>query len=355
MDNRARKILNSLSPSKVVIPIVIGLGVVIFLLLRSDDISFTEIAENIRMARIEWVVLAFAVLIARDLGYMYRIRHLTDEQLNWTASFFVIILWEFASAITPSIVGGTTVVIFIINKEGITFGKSLAYVMLTAVLDNLFFVFASVSVVLFIPNEVFPELTQSVENTFRFPLRTAFIVSVSLIALYTFFMFAGLFINPRAFKYLLIKITSNRLLRRLRNAAAQTGSDVIIASKILKKKTWSYWVKAGTSTLFIWVARYFMLNCLVAAFVHVEFGQHFLLLARQVIMWVVMLVSPTPGSTGTAEYTFSLFFGEFFSVSGLTLVVALFWRLFTYYAYLILGVAFLPRWVRRVFYTKKLS
>ncbi len=354
MDSRAKKILNSLSPNKIIIPIVLGLGVIIFLLLRNDNIDLNEIANNISHAKIEWVLLAIVVLLIRDFGYMYRIRHLTDAQLNWIASFFVIVLWEFASAITPSVVGGTTVVVFIINKEGISFGKSLAYVMLTAVLDNLFFVIASVTIFVFTPVEIFPELSDSAAITTQFPIKTAFFISVSLIGLYTLLMVVGLFINPRAFKYFLIKITSNRLFRRIRNAAAQTGSDVIIASKVLRKKTWDYWVKAAISTVFIWIARYFMLNCLIAAFVHVEFSDHFLILARQVIMWVVMLVSPTPGSTGTAEYAFELFFGEFFSVMGLTVVIALFWRLLTYYAYLILGVAFLPRWVRRVFYKGKI-
>lgn len=352
MDSRARKILNSLSPNKIIIPIVIGLGVIIFLLLRNDNIDLEEIAINISKAKIEWIIAAILVLLIRDLGYIYRIHHLTDGQLNKAASFFVIILWEFASAITPSVVGGTTVVVFIINKEGIAFGKSLAYVMLTAVLDNLFFVIASLSIFLFTPIEIFPELSETAELASRFPLKKAFFISISLIGAYTLFMCICLFIAPKFFKRFLVQFTYIPLpfFRRMRRVVFQTGNDIIIASKILKEKTWSYWVKAVSSTVFIWIARYFMLNCLIAAFVNVEFTDHFLILARQVIMWVVMLVSPTPGSTGTAEYAFDLFFGEFFSVLGLTVIIALFWRLLTYYAYLILGVAFLPRWVKRVFY-----
>ena len=40
----------------------------------------------------------------------------------------------------PLVVGGTAVAIFILNREGLSFGKSIAYAWLTAVLDNLFFV-----------------------------------------------------------------------------------------------------------------------------------------------------------------------------------------------------------------------
>lgn len=353
MDNNSKKILSAFSPGKIIIPVAVGLGVIIFLLLTNDEINLDKIVSHIGQANLGWISAAFLVLVLRDLGYIYRIRHLTNGELNWLAGFFVIVLWELASAITPSVVGGTTIVVFVINKEGIPLGRSLAYVMLTAVLDNMFFVLASLLIFLLVPTEqIFPEFTGISNFSTAFPLRTAFFLSVSLIALYTLLMFAGLFLNPRAFKYFLIKITGNRLFRRFRSAAVRTGEDVIVASRILRKKKLKYWLKAVFSTIFIWISRYFMLNCLIAAFVSVHFSGHLLILARQVIMWVVMLVSPTPGSTGAAEYAFNLFFSDFFEVMGLTVVVALFWRLLTYYAYLILGMAFLPRWIRRTFYAK---
>ena len=71
---------------------------------------------------------------------MYRIRLLTDKVINWRKSFDVIMLWEFTSAISPSIVGGTAVALFIINKEGVNTGKSTSIVLITALLDELFYV-----------------------------------------------------------------------------------------------------------------------------------------------------------------------------------------------------------------------
>ena len=163
----------------------------------------------------------------------------------------------------------------------------------------------------------------------------------------------GLLIRPRAFKWLLIKATGNRLLKRWRKWAVQTGSEMILASEILQEKKARYWTYAILSTLFIWCARYFMLNCLIAAFSDIDLSEHLLIFGRQIIMWVVMLISPTPGSAGTAEFVFPIFFSEFFKLAAFSGIVAIFWRLFTYYAYLGLGAFFLPRWIRRVFQPKK--
>jgi len=260
----------------------------------------------------------------------------------------VIFLWEFASAVTPSVVGGTAIAVFILNKEGISFGKSLSYVILTAAFDNLFFVIASISILVFVPFEIFPDLQNFTSAGFKFPLKTAFAISVSLIALYTILMIYGLFIKPKGFRWLLVKLTSNRLLKRFKNTASKTGDDMIIASEMIKGESWNYWLKAAVSTIFIWSARYLMVNCLIAAFTDINLLDHLIIFSRQIIMWIVMLISPTPGSAGAAEVTFRLFFGEFFQVAGLVLAVAIFWRIFTYYAYLLAGVLILPRWLRRV-------
>ena len=59
-----------------------------------------------------------------------------------------------------------------------------------------------------------------------------------------------------------------------------------------------------------------------------------------------MLVSHTPGGSGTAEF----FYKQFYEVllGDYTLITNVLWRLLTYYLYLILGVVYLPRWLKRV-------
>ena len=60
----------------------------------------------------------------------------------------------------------------------------------------------------------------------------------------------------------------------------------------------------------------------------------------------------TPGGAGIVEATFKIFFQDFIGPSLLVLIL-LFYRIVTYYLYLVLGSIFLPRWIARVFRGKK--
>lgn len=342
----AFKVLN---PKNIWIPILLGLGIVFYLFYSDPNIT-TETLHLIFDARWSAVLVAFLVLLARDAGYAYRIRTLTGQQLTWSKSIVVIILWEFASAVTPSVVGGTAVAVFILTYEGINFGKSLAFVMLTAILDNLFFVLAAPIVMLLSNGVIFPAV-QTFDWEIGGSLQFFFFVSYGLIAVYTLIMAYALFIKPRAFKWFLLKITSLKIARKWREKANQWGDEIMLASEGLKGKAIGYWLKISTATVFIWCARYLMLNSLVSAYTAVSANEHMVIFSRQIIMWIVMLISPTPGSSGTAEFFFTQFFYEY--LGDYTFVSSIFWRLMSYYPYLILGAIFLPRWIRSTILKKK--
>ncbi len=340
-----QKILKTLNPNKIWLPAAISIGFVVYLIATDEDFT-AERLNLIFTASTLPVVLAFVALLCKEVAYMYRIRTLTNKELTWTSSIYVIILWEFASAVTPSVVGGTAVAVFILLKEKINLGKALAYVMLTAILDNLFFVIAAPIALLFFQDEIFPSLNDT--------LQFLFILSYFLIAIYTMIMAFALFWKPRVFKWVLIRITSIKYLRRWRYSAYQHGNEVMWASSLLKGRPWSYWIKISLATIVAWVSRYTILNFLVASYSEgLSIMTHFRIFGKQLILWIVMLISPTPGSTGTAEHFFMEFFemylGEF------TLGAALLWRVVTYYPYLIIGGLALPRWIARVFFKHETS
>ena len=79
-------------------------------------------------------------MIGRDLGYIIRLRILSEKDITWRQAFRVIMLWEFTSAISPSTVGGTAVAVVFIHKEGLSVGRSTAVVLATSFLDELYFV-----------------------------------------------------------------------------------------------------------------------------------------------------------------------------------------------------------------------
>lgn len=348
MDLDSKKILKTLNPRKVWIPVVLGLGIVVYLFVSDPDITIDQL-KLVFDAKAIPILIAFMVFLLRFWGYTYRIKVITGNAVSWLSSFYIVILWEFASAITPSVVGGTAVAVFILWKEKIKLGKALSYVMLTAIFDNLFFVIAAPISLLLGINEIFPTaITEG--NILENSLFYLFTLSYVLIASYTFFMAFALFINPRYIKWLLIRITSVKWLRRWRHAAYERGAEIVVASEQIKGNSKSYWTKIALSTIFIWSSRYLLLNSLIAAFTTVTPYQHLIIFGKQIVLWVIMLISPTPGSSGTAEYFFPFFFSDI--LFQFTLIVNLLWRIFTYYPYLLLGAIFLPKWLKRVFFKK---
>ncbi len=80
---------------------------------------------------------------------------------------------------------------------------------------------------------------------------------------------------------------------------------------------------------------------------------HLLIYSRQLTMWIILLVSPTPGGSGVAEFIFSDFLGDLIPNIVWAVPLALLWRLLTYYPpYLFIGAFLIPRWVKRVFPTE---
>ncbi|MCG8310542.1 MAG: flippase-like domain-containing protein [Cytophagales bacterium] len=349
MDLDAKKILKTLNPRKIWVPVVLGLGIVIYLFLSDPEMSADKLSL-IFDATATPILLAILVFFSRFAGYIFRIRSITNNELSWKSSLYVIILWEFASAVTPSVVGGTAVAVFILWKENIKPGKALGYVLLTAVFDNLFFVLLA-PIALFLGMEsIFPSNSES-SHILEDSLSALFFLSYGLIALYTFVMAFALLINPRLFKWVLIKITSLKYLRKWRYAAYERGTEMILASEQLKGMGAKFWIYLSLSTVFIWSSRYLLLNFLMSAFTRISLNEHVLIFGKQIILWVVMLISPTPGSSGTAEAIFPSFFKMY--LGDYTIIVNILWRLFTYYPYLLLGAIFLPRWIKRVFFHGK--
>ena len=229
-------------------------------------------------------------------------------------------------------------------------GKAIAFVMVTAILDNLFFVIGAPIILYLAQGNIFPE-TNLFESQWAGSLEAIFWVSYSLYASYSLVMALALFYKPRVFKWVIVKIFSIKFLRKWKHNASEFGDQIIEASKQLIGKDKRYWLKIVGATIFVWTSRYLMLNALISAFVPLSFTEEIIVFARQVIMWIVMMISPTPGSSGTAEFFYGQFFTQF--LGEYTFVTSIVWRLLSYYPYLLLGAIFLPRWIKQVFFKKK--
>jgi uncharacterized protein (TIRG00374 family) len=61
-----------------------------------------------------------------------------------------------------------------------------------------------------------------------------------------------------------------------------------------------------------------------------------------------MLVSPTPGGSGIAEFAFGELLGGLSNSASLIIALAIIWRLISYFPYLIIGAVILPKWWSRL-------
>ena len=123
---------------KALIPTIMGLGAILYLygddLVEIRDIEFSQRSALALAA-------AIGLVLIRDLAYMARVKILSMGQFDWRSSLHVVLLWEFASAITPSVIGGSPIAIYIMKREGMTLGRSVATVLATSLMDELFYVF----------------------------------------------------------------------------------------------------------------------------------------------------------------------------------------------------------------------
>lgn len=345
-------VLSIFHPRRVLIPIVIGLSVAAYTFIVNFDVSrFSSIIWTINSI----VCIAIAILLmgVRDFAYIYRIRLLTDKKLSWRKAFDVIMLWEFASAVTPSIVGGSAVAVFIVNKEGIKFGRSTAIVLVTAMLDELFYiVMVPLAMVIVGFDRVFVEHKFSIFGFTKIGTLPLFIIGYFFIVLLTSFIAYGIFINPKGFKYLLQRVFSLKILKKWQASAEKTGDDIITTSEEMRGKSLVFWCKAIIATFLSWTARFFVINFLIMSVMgYYSFDTNMLIYVRQLIMWVILLISPTPGGSGIAEFFFPVFFNEFI-MKGIAPGLGLLWRFISYYPYLFIGAIVLPNWLKRVIYNK---
>ncbi len=343
--------LANLSAGKIMLPILIGLLVVAYMLYTGVDMEVLS-KTDWGWRTVQFIGIALILMVFRHFAYMFRIKKLLSDEISWRQAFDIVGLWEFGSAVTPSTVGGTAVTFFLLTQEKIKTGKAATVVLTTMFLDSMYFVACIPVMWLIIGNEFFsPDLAlgkiQSLSEAGV--LVYTFFAGYTVMLTYCSAIAYGLFVSPTSFKWLLESITALPILKKWRSGASRIGEEMIMASNGLKKQNASYWANGISSTFIAWTLRFLVVNCILISISQTpNLFEHFMIWGRQLIMYVLMVLAPTPGGSGVAEGSFAAFLYDFVP-DGLTAVLALIWRIITYYPYLALGVIILPIWIRRIY------
>jgi uncharacterized protein (TIRG00374 family) len=177
-------------------------------------------------------------------------------------------------------------------------------------------------------------------------------IGYSIIFIWVILVGYGLFFNPEGIRKLIINIFRLPVLRRWKESAVRAGDDIVQSSHELAKRPFSFWLKASTSTFLSWTARYWVVNAILVAFFTIN--DHFLIFARQLVTWIMMIISPTPGGSGFAELIMGRYISDLIPADPLfagsiALAMAIIWRIISYYPYLLIGSFIVPSWIERKF------
>ncbi|MEN9919154.1 MAG: hypothetical protein RL662_1590 [Bacteroidota bacterium] len=338
---------------KIVLPTIIGIGIILYM--ASKELLGVENAEKLEELKtisitwhtIFWLFVAVLCMVGRDLGFTIRYRYLTDKLLSWKQSLKITLLAEFGTAVTPSSVGGSTLAIVFLSKEKIPVGKSTTMVFVTMLLDEMFFVLIFPLLLLFIPvGKLFPQI-----SAIQVGIITVFIGAYLVKLFICICLIIGLFFKPQAIQWVLLRLFKLPFLKKWKTSAEKAGDDILTSSAEIKGRGFSYWCPLIVATALSWSSRYLVVNALFMAFL--PSVDHLLVFARQFVMWILMILSITPGGSGLSELIFKHYLGALIPIAGLVPVIILLWRMLSYYSYLFIGAILVPQWLNKAFSKKK--
>jgi len=350
----AEEINQQFSYTRIIIIIILTLSLSGYLIYSSwDKEAFNKITWTSQSGF--WIFCGFVLIVFRHIGYMFRLRLITDKKLSWWQSFHVITLWEFSSAVTPSTVGGAAIAIYFLKKEKLSLGKSAATSMLTIFLDQAFLAIAGILFFLLLGGTKMFAANAACRTQSDLPLmgmfhnmQTIYFVGYVFFLIIILLLAYGLFINAKALKNFITSFFSLPFLKKWKQDAVQTGNDIILTSDELKTKDRKFWRNAFLSTGFTWVSFFLIPFCIIMAFFNPALTDLPVIFSRMFAIWMIMLLPISPGGAGIAELTFSAMMCDF-TDPALVATLALVWRFISYFPYLIIGVFILPRWINRVY------
>ncbi len=327
---------------RIVLPVALGVGVAIWLFKRDiDSATLQSIVFDSRT--VMGLCLALLFVAGRDFGLAWRFHTIAAGDLTWRRAWRTDIMCAFTSAITPSVVGGSALAIFYLNREGIKLGRATALTLTTLFLDELFFVVFCPVILLLLPwDDLFgmPGVDSAGSDLFLGGVKVVFWLVYAGIVIWTTILYFAIIARPDGSKRVLLRIASWRWLRRWRESIVGMADNMEATSAWVKGRSLRWWAEVFGGTVLSWFSRYFVVNALFWAFVPSASG--LLVFGRQFVVWVVLMVSPTPGGSGISEWLFANYYGDLIGDLGVAAVLALVWRLFSYYIYLIAGVSLLP-------------
>lgn len=279
-----------------------------------------------------WLVFAaIALLVARVFIGGYRLRYSSHGQLNYSSAVRGQIIWDFASSVTPSIIGGAPVAALLMARDDTRpVGEVTAIMLFAMLMDQVWF---AVAVFLLLLASVFVDVFPNQLGPVGEGFITAYFIGMMIWA--GGFAYSTL-VRPELMQSLVRRIFSIRWLVRFRDRVDSELSNWTEQARILRSQPFGFYVVGLIFAAIAWIFRYLMLYLIVESVYHVPNALQFIM--RTMAMLHLALILPTPGGSGGIEGMYALFFTEPLIPKALLAPTLLVWRFLSYYVTLAFGL-----------------
>lgn len=323
----------------------IGLVVVVGMMIREFDVDAlgkVELSPRFFFG----FILAVLLFVVQNLMLSLRFRHLCQRKLSLNQSFRINVLCEFTSAVTPSAVGGSGLAFIYLNREGVTMGRSIFTMFAALLADEAFLSISSFLIYLLVPSDVLFCMADNMDvghEWIKGGIHLVFLGSTLIVALWTVILYLLLLHRPQMLGWTLMWCCKIPFLRRFQVKVEKFSQDMTMASIEAKQEGTHFWAKLMGYTSMAWLSRFGIVVAILLAF-HVQ-GNMLVAWCRQWVMWMISILSPTPGGSGVAELMFRLYYSDFLPDVSIAILAAMLWRLIFYYPFLFMGALVLPKWI----------
>ncbi|NBB76044.1 MAG: flippase-like domain-containing protein [Bacteroidetes bacterium] len=287
------------------------------------------ILEHLKPKRLPGLFIALGVTVLRVYFTAAKIRYLADNKISKMGGVRIALTWDFASAVTPSTIGGAPVATFAMTREGIKLGQSSAIMLYSVLLDQLWYALAvPIILVAGFYFQVIPSEIGMVGNI------TMVLIYSGLLA-YGAVLVYGLLINPSFIKRVVKFLFRLPLLNRYSKKGNMEAENLEKYSKLLREKPYTFVLKAFYLSTMSWLCKIALPVIVVLSLLP---ANEILLVLRSLAMNLAFLVIPTPGGSGGVEGLFAIFLGPLIDRKAFIGLAVFVWRIITYYVSIGVGI-----------------
>lgn len=327
-------------------PVLLSLGVMAIIAYYTyDEGALRDMVLTVN----PWIMLAavFSVVVRVVTGG-WRLSFVSRHRLSFKQGLRAQLAWDFASNVTPSVVGGAPVAAYYISRESqvdsvsgtpISIGEVTAMMTFTMLLDQVWF---AITVPVVLISAAFLEVI---------PLEAGRLGIWTISAYFVVFMcYTGVFAYSTLFRPDVLGKIADRVfrlpfLRRYRERVAGEMATFEERATVLRSQPGDFFARGLLLSSFTWISRYLLVVLIFWSFV--TDIDKWLLFLRSIAMTMSSLIMPTPGGAGGIEGLYVLFFGSMLPDTALLAPSLLVWRFLGYYVFLIMGIGLSTRHIQR--------